>query len=229
VLACWDGRLDADSPGAALISEVYQEVARGLAGRLAGDLAPTVLGAGIGLIGGGSFSYRMQGQVLRALEAAGPPWFAEAADRDRFLRAAVGRASQTLRDGLGAWPQRWSWGAMHHWRLPHAMDAVPIVGRRFSRGPYPFPGDTNTLLQAGYRIVRGPDTVGVLPGYRQIIDLADLDRSVFQLSTGNSGIPGHPRYGDCIEEFRAGRYRPLLYSRAAVERHLEHTLRLEPA
>jgi penicillin amidase len=134
-----------------------------------------------------------------------------------------------LRGSLGPVPARWKWGDLHHWRLPHAMDSVPLLGRRLSRGPYPFPGDSNTLVQAGYRVVHGPDPVSVLPGYRQIVDLADLDRSVFQLSTGNSGIPGHPRYGDCIEEFLAGRYRPLLYARAAVERHLEHTLRLEPA
>jgi penicillin amidase len=208
---------------------VYQEVAHGLARRIAGEQAATVLGAGLGPMGGGSFSYRFQGTVLRALEAAARPWFEDAGDRDRFLRGAVERATQTLRDRLGPVPQRWSWGALHQWRLPHPLNDVPVLGKRFSRGPYPFLGDTTTLLQAGYRVARGPDTVGVLPGYRQVIDLADLDQSVFQLSTGNSGIPGHPRYGDCIEEFRAGRYRPLLYSRAAVERHLEHTLRLEPA
>jgi len=52
---------------------------------------------------------------------------------------------------------------------------------------------------------------------------------VFQLPTGNSGIPGHRRYGDCIEEFIAGRYRPLLYSPEAIEANVEHRLRLEPA
>jgi len=105
---------------------------------------------------------------------------------------------------------------------------VPGVGRRFSRGPYPFPGDVNTVLQGGVALSRPSDTVAILPGYRQIIDLADLDNSLFILSTGTSGIPGHPRYGDCIPDYLAGRYRPLLYSRAAVEAHTEHRLVLEP-
>lgn len=229
LLEAWDGRLDADSVEAGVMSTVYQELAQGLAARVAGRHASTVLGAGLGLFGGGSFSYRLQGTVLRACELAAPPWFEDAHDRDRAMRAAFERATQRLTSRLGPDRRAWRWGDLHQWRLPHALEAVPVLGRRFSRGPYPFPGDTNTVLQAGYRIARGADNVGVLPGYRQIIDLADLDHSVFQLSTGNSGIPGHSRYGDSIDEFRAGQYRPLLYSRAAIERHLEHTLRLEPA
>ena len=72
-----------------------------------------------------------------------------------------------------------------------------------------------TVLQGSSSMAHDAAAVAILPGYRQIIDLADFDRSVFQLSTGNSGIPGHARYGDCIPEFLAGRYRPLLYSRDA--------------
>lgn len=229
LLLAWDGKLEADSPGAAIVSTVYREIARSLAIRLAGSEAPTVLGSGLGVIGGGSFSYRLQGAVLRALETGGPLWFADIADRDRTLRAAVQRALQTLRGDLGPIPWQWQWGALHRWRLPHAMVAVPGLGRWFSRGPYPFPGDGNTVLQSAYSVFRGPDAASILPGYRQVIDLADFDRSVFQLSTGSSGIPGHPRYGDCVTEFRSGRYRPLLYSREAVGRHIEHVLRLEPA
>jgi len=59
----------------------------------------------------------------------------------------------------------------------------------------------------------------VTPAYRQVVDLADFGRSRFPLSGGggSSGIPGHPRYDDCIDEYRAGVSRPLLYSRAAVD------------
>jgi penicillin amidase len=134
-----------------------------------------------------------------------------------------------MRSKLGPRPAAWRWGALHKWRLPHPLGAVPGLGRWFSRGPYPFPGDVNTVLQGGMALSRDTDNVSILPGYRQIIDLADLDRSVFILSTGNSGIPGHPHYGDCIDEFLRGQYRPLLYSRTAVESQVAHTLVLDPA
>lgn len=229
LLAGWDGRLAVDSAAAAVVARTYQHLARGLATRLAGHVAATALGSGLGLIGGGSFGYRLQGAVLKAVEAAAPPHFLDAADRDRALRGALQAALHSLETDLGAQRSRWRWGGVHQWRLPHLLEHVPGLGRWYSRGPYPFPGDGNTVLQAGYSVAAGTGRVTTLPGYRQVIDLADFDRSVFQLSTGNSGIPGHPRYGDCIEEFIAGRYRPLLYSTEAIEANVEHRLRLEPA
>jgi penicillin amidase len=227
ILEAWDGRLEAGSAGATIVSTTYMELARNLATRVAGAEAPILLGGGWGSIGSGSFSYRLQGHILRLLAVPEPPWLDDFEDRDRTLRVAAARALETLRGKLGPSPWGWRWGDLHTWRLPHPMEAVPALGRRFSRGPYPFSGDGNTVLQSGYSVHRGPES-GILPGYRQVVDLADFDRSVYQLSTGNSGIPGHPRYGDCIEEFLAGQNRPLLFTRIAVERNIEHRLRLEP-
>ncbi len=48
------------------------------------------------------------------------------------------------------------------------------------------------------------------------------------LLTGNSGIPEHPRYDDCLSDYLAGRQRPMLYTRAAVEAAAESWLVLEP-
>ncbi|MEZ4554796.1 MAG: penicillin acylase family protein [Dehalococcoidia bacterium] len=228
-LAAWDGTLGTDSAAAALVARTYQHLARSLATRLAGPYASTALGSGLGIIGGGSFGYRLQGAVLDALATPEPPRFAGAADRDRALRAAFDAALASLEGEQGSARSHWQWGNAHRWRLPHLLEHVPGLGRWYSRGPYPFPGDGNTVLQAGYGVAAGTGRVTTLPGYRQVIDLADFDRSVFQLSTGNSGIPGHPRYDDCIEEFVAGRYRSLLYAPDAIEAALEHRLRLEPA
>ena len=230
LLARWDGQVTAASAAAAVIETVYREVASVLVVRLAGTEAALVLGAGLSaVVSNSSFHYRLQGPLLDALAEARPPWCDGVADRDRLLRAATARALRALRARLGRHPSRWRWGALHRQRLRHPLHGVPVVGRRFSRGPYPVGGDVNTVWQGGYSIHRGPDGGGFSPAYRQVIDLDDPDRSTFQLPAGNSGVPGHPRYDDCAQEFLEGRYRPLLYSRAAVERHREHTLALEPA
>ncbi|MYE47237.1 MAG: penicillin acylase family protein [Chloroflexi bacterium] len=121
-------------------------------------------------------------------------------------------------------------GELHRQLLAHTLAAIPVIGRAFSRGPYPAGGDVNTIWQGAYAPSEdAPALIGFSPGYRQVLDLGRWDRSTFQLPTGQSGIPGHPRYDDSIEEFRAGRQRPLLYSREAVEAYAEHRLLLQPA
>lgn len=230
LLSSWDGYVEADSPAAALLEVTLREASHALTRRLAGETGAMLLGANLGApLAGSSFALRSQGWVVRAFATPEPPCFVDAEDRDRVLRAAFNRATAALRARLGGRPAAWRWGDLHRWRLPHALNAVPGLGRWFSRGSYPVGGDLNTVWQAALSLTRDTDATSIMPGYRQIIDLADADRSLFQLSTGNSGIPGHPRYGDCIEEFRLGHYRPLLFTRAAVDAAAEHTLTLEPA
>jgi penicillin amidase len=230
LLTTWDGKVDIGSGAAALLELVVREAAQAISTRLAGSDGPTLLGVGLGApFAGSSFGFRAQGWVVRAIEATGQPYWDDAAERDRVVRAATERAVATLQRKLGPQPAKWRWGALHRWRAPHALDAVPGLRRWFSRGPYPFPGDVNTVLQGASPISRDSDRVGMLPGYRQVIDLADMDRSVFILSTGNSGIPGHEHYGDCIDEYLRGQYRPLLFSRPAVEAQTAHALTLQPA
>jgi penicillin amidase len=229
LLAGWDGQVSAASAAAAIMQLTYMELARVLVTRLAGRRAPTVLGNGVNrMVPTSTFHYRLQGPLIEALRSAASPWLEGGADRDRVLRTAVGRALETLKRDLGADAGEWSWGAVHGLRLGHLMRSVPLLGKRFSRGPFPYGGDLNTINTGGFTVWHGLDRQGYGAAYRQVIDLADLDSAVFQLPGGNSGIPGHPRYDDCTQEFLAGHYRPLLYSRAAVEAQTEHLLTLVP-
>ncbi len=235
IAAGWDGQVAAESAGAALLETAYQQLLRRLVRRIAGPSAPLVLGERVEGPAGvftpeSRFHYRLQGPLIEACEQAASPWFDGDEDRDRVLRAAWWSALENLRARLGRDPDGWAWGALHRQLLAHTLSAVPVVGRAFSRGPYPAGGDVNTIWQGAYAAREdGPSLIGFSPGYRQVLDLGRWDRSTFQLPTGVSGIAGHPRYDDSIEEFRAGRQRPLLYSREAVEAHAEHRLLLQPA
>jgi penicillin amidase len=232
ILEVWEGQSDTASAGAAIMQTVYQEAARTLVARVAGDAADFVLGKGLGApIGEQSrFHYRLQGRIVAALAEAGAPWCDDAADRDRVLRAAVARAVDELRERLGRRPAAWRWGALREQRRPHPLDRVPSLGRAFAVGPFEMPGDINTVWQGGYAVHAGAAAPGGFsPVYRQVLDLGRWDRSSFQLPAGNSGIPGHPHYEDCVDEFLEGRQRPLLYSREAVRVNAAHTLVLDPA
>ncbi|TAJ20345.1 MAG: penicillin acylase family protein, partial [Dehalococcoidia bacterium] len=225
ILERWDGRLDPASAGAAVVQATYRELARAMALRAAGPSADTVLGRGLsGINTLGSFHFRIQGEIVAAVEAASTPWFDSPGDRDRQLAGAAARAVERLRRDLGEDPGRWRWGALHHIEFDHPLRAVPGLGKWLSRGPYPFGGDVNTVAQSAEALWHDSGDVLIAPGYRQILDLADWDRARFMLPTGNSGIPGHPRYDDCIADYLAGRYRPLLYTRAAIEAAAESRL-----
>ena len=66
------------------------------------------------------------------------------------------------------------------------------------------------------------------PTYRQIIDLADWDRSVFTNTPGQSGQPRSPHYSDLLPLWAEGEYAPLLFSREAVGKNTRHKLILTP-
>ncbi len=229
-LRTWDGQTAPTSAAAAVLELTYIELARTLVTRVAGRHGSIVLGAGNEGVpfAGSTFSMRLQGRILEALRAPRQPWLSDAGDRDRLLRTAAQRAVATLRERQGREPSGWRWGAVHRQPLRHPLRAIPALGRLSSRGPYELGGDVNTVWQGGFSLLGGPSDPGFAPVYRQVIDLADLDRSTFSVATGASGIPGHPRYDDQVREHLRGRQRPLLYTRDAVERAAEHRLTLVP-
>ena len=65
-------------------------------------------------------------------------------------------------------------------------------------------------------------------GYRAVYDLAEPERSVFVISTGQSGNPLSSHYEDYAEPLRDGRYLPMLTDRSAVEEDALGTLALTP-
>ena len=64
-----------------------------------------------------------------------------------------------------------------------------------------------------------------MPSYRQIVDLADFNRSLFMTTTGQSGNVLSPHYADFIERHRDVEYLPMRFGRDHVEGDV---LRLSP-
>ena len=111
------------------------------------------------------------------------------------------------------------WGDLHTVRFTH-----PVGVEAWHRGPYPRPGDGNSVLATGGTGFR--QTTGA--SYRQILDLSDWDKSVMTNVPGEVGDPRSSHYDDLIEDWRAGRYHPLPYTRAAVEAATTERIRLQP-
>ena len=127
-----------------------------------------------------------------------------------WLAAAVG----WLEAEQGSDWAAWRWGPMNEMAFPH-----PLGIYAFDLGTVERSGDRTTVNVAG----RWGGA-----SFREIIDLADWDRSVATSTPGQSGQPGSPHYGDLLPLWADGQYFPLLFSREAVEAHAYSTLILQP-
>ncbi|MGZ8580246.1 MAG: penicillin acylase family protein, partial [Actinomycetota bacterium] len=88
-------------------------------------------------------------------------------------------------------------------------------------------GDDQTVLQTGVD-ARDGYPAAVIPSWRVVYDLSDLDRSVGVLPTGNSGNPASGHWSDQAALWLAGDAHPLPFTEAAVESATVALARLVP-
>jgi penicillin amidase len=150
------------------------------------------------------------GVVARALAGATPwcdvtttPAVEPCAER---LALSLGQALDDLAGRFGPDLARWRWGEAHRTRLVH-----PILGRLPALGPLfrvepPADGDNWTVNRAQSRLLDDADPFGNVhgAGYRAVYDLADLDRSLFQSSLGQSGHRLSPHFADLARSWADG-------------------------
>jgi penicillin amidase len=102
-----------------------------------------------------------------------------------MLAKALESAASELAGRLGPDPAQWRWGTVHRAVFAHpVLRFVPLLGRLVEASA-PVPGDTTTInrqeaLFGGFESVHGAS-------YRGVFDLADLDRSRFIVTPGQSG------------------------------------------
>ncbi|HEV8198013.1 MAG TPA: penicillin acylase family protein [Gemmatimonadales bacterium] len=138
--------------------------------------------------------------------------------RDSILVSALAEAVDGLTKTRGGNPGAWHWGDVHQALFKHPLTAA------FDLAPVARGGDANTVNStagADFRQTHGAS-------YRIVIDFANFDNSTATNVPGQSGQPGSEYYGNLLPLWGEGKYFPLLYSRAAVERGTAHLLRLTP-
>jgi penicillin amidase len=135
---------------------------------------------------------------------------------DAALEDLSGRAGDNM--------AQWRWEMLHNTQYPHQPFSEvaylkPLFHRSIGNG-----GDRYTVNVAPVNLDTPYDQTHV-PGYRHIVDLADLQNSRFVQTTGQSGnvLSGH--YDDLIRLHRDVQYLPMAFGRAQVE---GDTLTLEP-
>jgi penicillin amidase len=225
VLGTWDGDMAAGSAGAAVFNVWCRHIARRvLIPRLGEDLFRAYH----------AWREVFQCEVLPELLRGKPSgWLDGAADatpaggRDRMLHEALADALAELKERLGPDPTGWSWGELHRVRLIHPLGTLPGLEPLFTAVDAAFGGDEQTVAQGGFDGRDGYATA-VIPSWRAVYDLADLDRSRGVLPAGISGNPASPHWNDQAGLWLAGELHPLPLTRPAVEAAAVAAMRLVP-
>jgi penicillin amidase len=222
ILRSWDGRAVRESRGAALFEALrLQMINKVFADELGEQLLERTLGS-------------LLVTLTRILPDPSSAWFddlttPEVESRDDILLIALEAAIDELTESLGNDMSDWQWGDLHTATFENqslGKSGIAPIEAIFNRGPVPVDGSIATVNNTGYSM-GDPYTVQTVPSYRQIINLAELSRSVSMHTTGQSGHAFHPHYNDMIDPWRNIEYHAMLWTReqivAVAETHLSLT------
>lgn len=216
-LAVWDGQALANTPEPLVFSAWY------------GAFTRLVLEDDLGSLFGDYWGFRplFFRNVLRGEQA----WCdnSETTERESCALVAATALEQAWDDlsvRFGDDPERWRWGEVHYADHDHPVFGQtplgPLFNLRVSNG-----GDPFTVNAAGYDLDgSGAQTSG--PGFRAVYDLADLSRSTFIQTTGQSGNVFSAHYRDFVRRWANVESLPILTERSEVERDSLGTLTLLP-
>jgi len=148
------------------------------------------------------------------------------AARRQVLESSLKAAMADTARLLGTDVTTWQWGRLHHAMFVHPLDALLEEGTGASVGPVSKSGDGFTVNASRYR----NNDFRLLSGasFRMVLDVGNWDSSRVINTPGQSGDPRNPHYRDMVSDWEAGRYVPLLYTRAAVEAETRQRIRLQP-
>jgi len=124
-----------------------------------------------------------------------------------FLSQSLKIAMEKLIHDKGKAPKNWQWGKIHHAVFNESgIGGVPGLGLLWDRN-ISTPGSLYTVNAGTYNMADFQQKDG--PGYRQIIDLNNLDNSLFIQSLGQSNDPISSHYEDMMKKWRDGKYLPM--------------------
>ncbi|RAI59133.1 penicillin acylase family protein [Roseicella frigidaeris] len=141
--------------------------------------------------------------LVLAPDGGGAAWCG--GDCPALAARALEEAMAPLAAALGPDPAGWRWGERHVARFEHpVLRGLPLLGPLTTLSAA-VGGDEWTIARGGLR-GRGPDPFADIhgAGLRLVADLADPDRTLAIIATGQSGHPLSAHWGDLLPLWRDG-------------------------
>ncbi|WP_368744859.1 penicillin acylase family protein [Desertibaculum subflavum] len=221
----WDGRMEAGRPEPLIVTAWLRQLSRlifadelGAVFREAWRLRIEFLGNVLGDVNGQS---RWCDDITTPIRET----------CQQLLGQSLEEALEDLVQRYGSDARRWRWGEAHAAVSPHRpFSGLFLLGDLFDI-VVPTPGDgfTVNVGQHDIRNDAAPFANRHAASFRAIYDLADLDRSIFIQSTGQSGNWMSPHYADFATPWARTEYLPMTTRRADYEPGNAGRLILQPA
>jgi penicillin G amidase len=221
----WDRFTGEDSPQAALFMEFYMKLFQNTFQDQLGDIAKSE-----------GLDKEIWALCLM-MKNPNDPWWDDIATtniketRDDILTRSFKEGYAAAVTALSNDRSKWKWGELHKATFvsnPLGASGIGQIESLVNQGPVATSGSTECLNNNIWYASKGNFSVGLIPSMRIIVDLSDLTKCVSINSTGSSGHPGSPWYGDQILPWAKVTYRPMLWSRQQVEEGAKYRLNLNP-
>ena len=155
------------------------------------------------------------------------PWTAPELARAALLRS-LRETTLLLAARIEANREKWSWGRLHGVRFAPLWPGAGPADER-GLGPFPIGGDADSIAVSEYAAESESFDAVVVPGYRLLVDSANLDQALTALVPGASEHAGHPHALDGIARWLLGKPSLLSTSDPVIEEGDVAVLALEPA
>ncbi len=188
ILRKWNGQMDKDESAPVIASLLYQEVRKavGTSASHAGD----------------NWSIQMSPAIVETvLRSGGTGWFK---DTDAVLARSLERAIDAGVDLQGGNLARWRYGKYNELTIKNPIGSqIPVVGKYFNIGPVWMSGSSTTVKQT---------TKSLGPSMRFVADLSDWDKSLNNITTGESGQFLSRHYKDQWDAYYVARSYPMQFA-----------------
>jgi penicillin amidase len=148
--------------------------------------------------------------------------------RNDVLLTSLRSGYEDMEKLQGPDPKQWRWGKLLYNLSEHPFAAIvdETMRAKINVGPIEKNGSEYVPNNAQYRNTDFRQMNG--PSVRVVVDVGNWDNSRAVNHPGQSGDPESPHYRDLAPMWRNGEYFPLLYTRKAVEKETEKTIKLVP-
>jgi penicillin amidase len=150
--------------------------------------------------------------IERLLREKPAGWFP---DYDQLMMRCLTGALEAGLKIQGFDASQWDWGRYQALTIASPVAGrIPLLGRFFNVGPFPMRGSPTTVAQYTGRLG---------PSMRIVVDLANLDGSLANLTLGESGQRLSPHYKDQWEAYYSGRSFPMQFDKVDAKQVLTVT------